>query len=218
MIQIVMYPICKLCFRMKVRGAKYLDTDGGGLLLANHQSFLDPILLGIGLGRSVSFLAREDLFRVFLLGWICKKCHTLPIDPEAGSVASLRLSVNRIKAGGIVGVFPEGSRTLDGKMDVFKPGFIALLRRTHCPVFPVGIAGAFEVMPRGRILPRFGTIRVVYGEPISDAELQPFLVKGQEQQLVDLIEQRITDCQRQAEEWRNGSKDPDNKNQVVSAS
>jgi 1-acyl-sn-glycerol-3-phosphate acyltransferase len=128
------------------------------------------------------------------------------------------MAVNRIKSGCLVGLFPEGTRTSDGQVGEFKSGFIALLRRAHAPVYPVGISGAFQAMPRGRIFPRFGKIRVVYGEPIAYETFQPFLVKGQEHQLVNMLRQQVLECQRQAEEWRDGGSKTDNNDRTLETS
>ncbi|MEO1999321.1 MAG: lysophospholipid acyltransferase family protein [Planctomycetaceae bacterium] len=218
LIQLVVYPCFRLLLRIRVKGAQRLDEGTGGLLLINHQSFLDPIVLGLGLRRPVSFLARDSLFRVFLLGWILKKTHVLPINRRLGSVSSIRMAVNRIKSGCLVGLFPEGTRTSDGQVGEFKSGFIALLRRVQSPVYPVGIAGAFQAMPRGGVLPKFGKIRVVYGAPIAYETFQPFLAKGQEYQLVNILRQQVLECQRQAEEWRDGGSKTDNNDRTLETS
>jgi 1-acyl-sn-glycerol-3-phosphate acyltransferase len=126
----------------------------------------------------------------------------MPISREAAGTESLRESLRRIEAGYLVGVFPEGTRTADGRLGVLKPGFIALLRRANCPIVPVGIAGAFEAYPRKALVPRPGKVRVVFGEPIAREEFTQFEKRGSEPALLQLIRARIEECSAQAEQWR----------------
>jgi 1-acyl-sn-glycerol-3-phosphate acyltransferase len=186
----------------RARGFEHLPR-GGALVLSNHQSFLDPLLIGVGLTRPVSYLARDNLFRVPVIGWILRHTYVMPIRRNAASTESLRESLRRLEQGYLIGVFPEGTRTRDGSLGTLKPGFISLLRRANCPVIPVGIAGAFEAFPRGRIFPRPGRVRVVFGEPIESATIESLQGRGREQELLELIRLRIQDCLDEARQWRS---------------
>ena len=154
-------------------GADRIDPDHGGLLLANHQSFLDPIVLGLPLERSISFLARDSLFRLPGFGRYLRAMKTLPIARDAPATAVMRTALAAMGRGELVGLFPEGTRTRDGSLGELKPGFVTLARRGGVPVYPVGIAGTFEALPRSRRLPvpSPGRVRVVFGEPLTDAEI-----------------------------------------------
>lgn len=213
-LQLALELVFWLWLRLAVRGVERIDADTGGLILANHQSFLDPMLVGVKLQRPVSFLARDSLFRVFLIGRLLKKTHVLPINRRLGSASSIRIAASRIESGCLVGLFPEGTRTRDGQTGEFKAGFIAVLRRAQCPVYPVGISGAFQALPPGAILPRFAKVRVVFGVPILYEELYPCLGKGQESDAVNLLRERILDCQREAEDWCNEGSKTDNSEQA----
>lgn len=191
-----------LCWRPKIRGKEKLPA-GGALLLLNHQSFLDPVVFGSALTRPVSFLARDSLFNVFLIGWVLRNTYVMPINRESGGTESIRNATRRMQHGFLVGIFPEGTRTEDGSVGEFKPGFISLIRRGKVPVIPVGIAGAFEAYSRKSLLPKPGPrICMVIGDPLTEDELSKLTVKGQEDALVELAQQRVTECQREAEEWR----------------
>ena len=194
------------CFwlRYRARGMEHLPATGGALLLINHQSFLDPLLVGLPLTRPVSYLARDNLFRVPLIGWILRNTYVMPINREAASTSSLKEAIRRLEHGFYVGLFPEGTRTETGAVQDFKPGFLLLLRRTSVPVIPVGIAGAFEAYPKGSPFPRPGIVRVVFGEALNREELADF-PKEREDELVALIRERIVQCQRAAAEWRFGN-------------
>ena len=130
-----------LWFRLRARGIEKIPSHGPALLVINHQSFLDSMLVGTPLARPISFLARDSLFRVPVVGWILKNTYVMPVNRQAASSSSLRLATERLKQGFLVGIFPEGTRSSDGQIGPLKPGFIALIRRVDAPVIPVGIAG-----------------------------------------------------------------------------
>ncbi len=180
---------------------EHLPAEGGALLLINHQSFLDPLLVGLPIQRPVSYLARDSLFRVPVIGWVLRNTYVMPINREAASTASLREAIRRIDHGFYVGIFPEGTRTETGAVGTLKPGFLALLRRTKVPVIPVGIAGAFEAYPKGQPFPAPGNVRVVFGEAFERTQLEAF-GKDREHELLAFVHERISACHDAAAAWR----------------
>ena len=181
--------------RYQAHGIERL-APGGGLLLVNHQSFLDPMLVGLPLNRPVSYLARDSLFRVPVLGPFLRAVYVMPINREAAGTESIREAIRRMRHGFLVGIFPEGTRTTDGTLGEFKPGFVALVRRAGVPVYPVGIAGAFDAMPRGAKWLRPRRVRVVFGEPFAAEEL-----KGPPEAISVLARDRIAACVAEANAW-----------------
>ena len=200
--QIAMRLVYSLLFRFRARGHEKITHRGGMLLVINHQSFLDPTLVGVPLRRPVSYLARDNLFRVPLIGWVLRHTYTLPINRDSAGTGALREMIARLKAGFWVGIFPEGTRSLDGKLGEIKPGFLLMLRRANVPVCPVGIAGADRALGRNHKLPHFSTVRVVFGEPIPAEQIAETLKLG-ETALLDLIRSRLEECMTEAAEWRN---------------
>ena len=194
------------CFWLgyRARGYQRLDDADGGLVLANHQSFLDPLLIGLPLHRPVSYVARDSLFKVPFIGWVLRNTYVMPISRESASSASLRETIRRMQHGYLVGVFPEGTRTETGEVGPFKPGFVALVRRAKLPVYPVGIAGGFQALGRKSGFLKPARVRVVVGEPITVAELEKFAGRDQDQALIDFVRSRIVACYEQAEAWRTG--------------
>jgi 1-acyl-sn-glycerol-3-phosphate acyltransferase len=172
--------------------------------LVNHQSFLDPLLVGLPLKRPVSFLARDSLFRVPIIGWILRNTYVMPINREAASTSSLREAIRRLAHGFYVGIFPEGTRTETGEVGELKPGFLALMRRAQVPVYPVGIAGAFQSYPKRAWFPRPVKVCVEFGEAFTQAELEQF-GRDRETELLTFIRARIAACQQRAEAWRLGA-------------
>lgn len=200
-IQLVLRLFFAIWLRYRARGHERLVSDGGMLLVINHQSFLDPLLVGLPLRRPVSYLARDNLFRVPLVGWVLRHTSVLPINREAASANSLRHLVGRLQAGFWVGIFPEGTRSRDGQLGPLKPGFLALLRRANVPVCPVGIAGANLALGRGARILVPGKVRVVFGNIISPEQIANELQKGEER-LMELIRMRLNDSLRCANNWR----------------
>lgn len=193
-----------LCFWLgyRARGMEHIPPSGGGLMVVNHQSFLDPVLVGLPLARPISFLARDNLFRVPVLGWVLNNMYTMPINREAASTASIREAIRRLKYGFLVGIFPEGTRTTDGSVGELKPGFLALMRRSKQPVYPIGISGAFEALPRGSVMLWPRRVRVIYGEPISAETIASY---GRDDEgLLTVVRLRLIACHREAEDWRLG--------------
>ena len=201
--QFIMQGILGVWLRYRARGIEHLPPTGGALLLINHQSFLDPLLVGLPLSRPISFLARDSLFRVPVIGHILRNTYVMPINREAASTTSLREAIRRLNAGFYVGIFPEGTRSVDGHVGELKPGFLALLRRSQVPVIPVGVVGAYESYPKGRPFPFPGKVRVVFGNEIPRETLDSFS-KADEEGLLSLVRERIETCVRDAQHWRDG--------------
>jgi 1-acyl-sn-glycerol-3-phosphate acyltransferase len=158
-------------FGFRVRFAERLPAHGGLLVLASHQSHLDPLLLGLATDRRLSSLARSSLYGFKPFGAVITALDAIPIDREASSVAAMKIVIGRLKAGAAVIVFPEGTRTATGRLGELKPGFALLARRAGVPIAPVAIVGAFECWPRWRLFPRPGRIRLEFGRLITPAEV-----------------------------------------------
>lgn len=185
-------------YGLRVVGREHWPAAGGGLVCANHQSMFDPPLVGLTCQRRMNYLARDTLFRVPILAPLIKFLDAIPIDREGGGLAGLKETLRRLKAGELVLIFPEGTRTSDGEVSPLKPGFIAVSRRGRVPLVPVGIDGAYQAWPRTSRFPRFGRIAVAIGEPISAEQVAEF---SDEALLVEL-ERRIRACHAQARAWR----------------
>ena len=185
----------------RARGVKRVAAQGGGLVLINHQSNFDPMLVGLPLARPISYMARDSLFPLPVIGWILKRTYVVPISREAAGSESIRELIRRIEHGFLVGVFPEGTRTHDGRMGEFKPGFLAVARRARMPLYPVGIAGAYKAWPRRWKLPRPGRVRLVFGEPIPADEVERLCGRGRQRELLDVVRVRVDECRREAEDW-----------------
>lgn len=161
-----------LFFRLRCTGREHWPLAGGGLVCANHQSYIDPVIVGLCCDRRMNYLARESLFRFAPFRWLIRWFDAIPIRREGLGLDGLKETMRRVKRGELVLIFPEGTRTRDGSLGTIQPGFCAIARRVKAPLIPVGIQGAYEVWPRDRALPRLSRIRVHIGRPIEPAEME----------------------------------------------
>ncbi len=156
-------------YRYRAHGRRHLPR-GGFLVASNHESYLDPMLAGMGVAGEVSFMARSTLFRNPAFGALIGSMNAFPVDRDRGDVKGVRTALDRVRAGGVVVLFPEGTRTRDGSVGRFRPGIGSLARTAGAPVVPARIAGAWSVWPQNRILPCLqGCIRVRYGPALRIA-------------------------------------------------
>ena len=198
LIRVPFWLFCKTWVRLRVVGREHIDSTRGGLFLVNHQSFLDPLFVAVFLGRPVSYLARDSLFRVPVIGWILRNTHVIPISREAARGGSIRVALERLEKGFLVGIFPEGTRTSDGKVGDFRPGFLALARRTQQPIYPVGIVGADRIMPRNSNWIRPGRVDVVIGAPLTVSERQQLHDSVDDSALCRMARSRVEACTQQS--------------------
>ncbi|MDB4646578.1 1-acyl-sn-glycerol-3-phosphate acyltransferase [Akkermansiaceae bacterium] len=133
----------KAFFRYQVVGRDKLITDGSVLIASNHESFLDPPLVGIAYNDSVYYLARKTLFRG-VTKWLYSRWNAIPIDQDAPDMSSLKKIIKILKSGEQVVVFPEGSRTLDGDLQRGEAGVGLIAAKSRAIIQPVRIFGAFE--------------------------------------------------------------------------
>ena len=169
---------CLLAFRLRVFGRHNVPRHGGVLLASNHQSFLDPVLVGVGLPRQVHFMARETLFRTRAFGRLIRMLNAFPIRRGESDRSAIREAIRRLRSGAALVVFPEGTRTRDGSIGPIRPGIFAIASRAGAPIVPVVIDGAFDAWPRHSKLIRPAGICIQYGPPIlpSDDRNLPTLV------------------------------------------
>jgi 1-acyl-sn-glycerol-3-phosphate acyltransferase len=154
--------------RTKIYGRKNIPKKGSVLVLSNHQSYLDPMICQMASRRGFWYIARDTLYAGPIFGRVLAQLHTIPIRRGEADIASMRKVMEKLKQGQAVGLFPEGSRTLDGKIGVIKPGVSLFSRRTGAPVVPAVIDGAFECWPRHQKKPKWFRKGIVkFAEPIS---------------------------------------------------
>ncbi len=164
---------CKIFFRIRVYGKENVPEEGALLLVGNHQSYLDPVFCGIPLKRPLYFLARDSLWKSKFFGWLISSVNTIPVRQGKADLSAMRKVISKLKEGNGFCLFPEGTRSRDGKIRPFKPGFGLLCRRGNAAVVPVLIDGAFECWPRHRKIFSPGSeIVICYGECIAAEQVE----------------------------------------------
>jgi 1-acyl-sn-glycerol-3-phosphate acyltransferase len=176
---------------MRYTGRENIPAEGPVLVVSNHQSYLDPPLVGAGCRRRMNYVARKTLFGNPLFRWLIHSLDAIPLDTEGSSVGGIKETLRRLKRGEMVLIFPEGGRCWDGEVGPFQPGFTTLAVRGRAAILPVAIEGAFDAWPRTRKWPRPGIIHVHYGPPITADQLAQY--GGDD--LVGEVRRRVCRCQ-----------------------
>lgn len=154
-------------FRWRVFNPERVPLVGPVILACNHASFIDPPLVGAGLRRDINYLARENLFRFPGVGALLRSWNSVPVDRDGGGAAGLKAILNRLLEGGAIVLFPEGTRTRDGKLQPARSGIGLTVIKSAAPVVPVRVFGTYEAYGRHLHLPRPRRIAVKYGEPMQ---------------------------------------------------
>jgi 1-acyl-sn-glycerol-3-phosphate acyltransferase len=181
-------------FGMRVIGRENLVTEGPVLLAANHESFLDPPLIGLIYPDEVRFLARKSLFKG-LFGPVIRGWNAVPIDQDRPDIAGLKGIIKRLRQGEKVLVFPEGQRTVDGELAQGQPGIGLIVSKAGAPVQPIRISGARQALPRGTKRLRFHPITVSIGKPLrfTDAQLKAMRGRDGHQKIADQIMEAVAE-------------------------
>jgi 1-acyl-sn-glycerol-3-phosphate acyltransferase len=172
--RIILGPILHAIFRPWVRGEEHVPEMGGAILASNHLSFSDSIFLPLVLRRRVTFLAKADYFtgrglKGRLTAAFIKGAGQLPVDRSGGqaSEAALQTGLKVLRRGDVLGIYPEGTRSPDGRLYRGKTGVARLALEAGVPVLPVAMIGTDKVQPIGRKVPRIGRVGVVIGVPLD---------------------------------------------------
>ena len=164
---LLVFPLFRFLFRGQTVGISNVPKTGGVVVVSNHGSHLDPPILGHALGRPVAFMAKAELFRVPLLSFIISGCGAYPVKRGAGDREALRIASNRLIEGWATGVFLDGTRQENGRVNDPKAGAAFLSARTRCPILPVAIVNSHRAFPKRSFLPRLVSIHLKVGKLIQ---------------------------------------------------
>ena len=165
------------------------------MLISNHLSFFDVFFLGISVRRPLNFVARSTLFFPIMAS-LMRSVGAFPIQREGMGASGMKETLRRLRAGGIVTLFPEGTRSPDGELGPLKPGIAVLVTRAGVPIVPVGLAGTFELWPRSRLFPVPHPVRIHYGPAIYPEDLSGMETTA----ITAMIRQRLEESRMEA--WR----------------
>jgi len=181
-------------FSLKVEGAEHMiqEGEGGTIIAANHQSFLDPPLVAAATRGQIHFLARDTLFKG-VFGKLIKAVNAVPINQNGADLASLKMIIGEVKKGNRVLVFPEGTRTEDGEMKSAAAGIGMIVAKSKALVQPVYIDGAFEAWPRDKKRPKQHPVTITFGERLDFSDIGRIKTKEQYQEIADTIMKKIAE-------------------------
>lgn len=184
--QVVARITTTLMFDLKVYGIRNVPADGGALIVSNHQSNLDPVLLGVRLNRPLNYIAKSELFEGRVATWLLESVfNAFPLRQGAGDVGAVKETIQRVREGHLLNIYPEGARTTDGNIAPFQRGVSLIIRRAQVPVIPTAILGSFQAWPITRRWCRPSPIRVAYGEPVELHKLEP-------DEIITMIDRRVS--------------------------
>jgi len=166
---VLLGPALRLFFRPSVTGLEHVPREGGAILAANHVSFLDPLLLPLVVPRRVMFLTKVKYIDKPMLRWFLTGAGVIPVatDDLSAVGGAVTAGVAAVRAGRLIGIFPEGTRSRDGLLHRGKTGVARIAMETGVPVVPAGISGTERAFPRGARLPRPHRVHITFGPPLT---------------------------------------------------
>ncbi|SCF00175.1 1-acyl-sn-glycerol-3-phosphate acyltransferase [Micromonospora coriariae] len=171
---VILGPLLKLIFRPQVEGLHHVPATGPVILASNHLSFSDSIFTPLITSRKVTFVAKAEYFTgKGIKGWLTKMFFvgtgTIPVDRSGGRAARAALDTQMqvLRAGGVAGIYPEGTRSPDGRLYRGKTGVARLALESGAPVVPVVMLNADEIQPPGKLIPKVARVKIRFGAPLD---------------------------------------------------
>jgi len=170
--KLTIIPIIKLWVK-KVTGADNLPKEGAAILAANHSSYADHLIIGAYMAKKVNrrfhFLAKKEHFQGLQKLWHIY-VGAIPLDRKMGGKHALKVALNLLNKGKLIIIYPEGTRTLTGKLQKAKTGVARLALQSRVPVIPIGLTGTFEILPKGKYIPKLKKATMNIGKPMIFTE------------------------------------------------
>ncbi len=157
---------------LKSIGEENIPSDGGVILAPNHISYADPPAVGSAMKRQVHFMAKEELFKPAIMGYIISAVGSFPVKRGTADRKAIKQALDLLRKGEVVCIFPEGTRSLDGNLQKAEPGIGLIALKSGCPVVPVAVAGTNKVLPSDKKERQRHLITIEYGKPIKFDDLQ----------------------------------------------
>ena len=162
----------KLLFRVDVKGAEHIPQNGAFLIAPNHISFLDPVVVGAFVPRTLYYMARESLFRIPIFEWLLKICHAIPVRRDKPRPQTMKKVISILKEGSGLLIFPEGTRSITGKLKRGGPGLGMLASVSSAAVIPTKVSGTEKALPVDAGWIRLKKVSVTFGKPVFPDEIE----------------------------------------------
>jgi len=168
-IKTIFFILFKIFWKIEITGSDNIPKKGSLIVAPNHVSYLDPVIIGISMKRKVHFIAKKEVFSTVLGNLFFRQLNAFPVDRDKIDMAALKNALNLLQQGEILGIFPEGTRSMNGELKEFKLGIIKIAMKAGAPILPVGIIGVHKIYPRGKKFPTLFKHKIIvrFGSPIS---------------------------------------------------
>jgi len=187
--RIVYKLILKFFFKFKIIGKENIPKKGPFILVSNHISYADPAVMGVTCYTvPVTFMAKLELFDKSFFGKWVKAAGCIPIARHSGGAKSLKDALKKLKEGGVLGIFPEGTRSLDGNLQKAEPGVGFLAAKSKVPIIPMYIFGTDKILPKGQKHLSPGEVTAKVGKPVNIKGNEEFIEK---KKMYEFIGERI---------------------------
>lgn len=198
----LIYYISRAAFRLKIEGREHEPAAGPLIVAGNHASVIDPPILGSCLRRQSAYMAKEELFAVPILGPWLRSTGSFPVRRGTPDRKAIRRSLEVLKDGGVLVIFPEGTRSLDGRLRDPEPGAAMIALRTGVPVLPAAVVNSHRILPKGARWPRFEQVTVRFGPlltvPKIEGRLDHATMEQWGRRIMQEIERLLPEDQRPA--------------------
>jgi 1-acyl-sn-glycerol-3-phosphate acyltransferase len=196
-------------FRWRVYHPERVPRQGPVILASNHASFLDPPLVGAGVTRPLHYLARTTLFRFPVIGYLLRSVNSVPVERDRGGGAGLKAILDRLRAGGAIVLFPEGTRTRDGRLQPARSGIGLVVIKSTAPVVPVRVFGTFGACGRHMKFPRPRPVAVKYGRPLQFERQRAEAAAASKERVKEIYQEIAEDIMRAITQLEPGEDDGD---------
>ncbi|GJQ26831.1 MAG: 1-acyl-sn-glycerol-3-phosphate acyltransferase [Phycisphaerae bacterium] len=190
----------KIYFRGRAFHVERVPDAGGVLIVSNHQSYFDPVAVGQALPREISFMARDTLFRNPIFGRLIRALNAFPVRRGAADVGAVKEALRQLRNGWAVVIFPEATRSPDGRLGPINPNSLAIAKRAEVPIVPTIVDGAFEAWPRSQRWPSPRPVHVTYAEPIQVEQVREWTLE----QITETITKRMQAALEASKDRRHG--------------
>ena len=188
----IVRPMFDVLSHLESHGSEHVPRQGGVLLVSNHVSLLDTLIIGAATDRELHFLGADSYFHIPCLGWLLTQLNGIPIKRTAPSWQPLKKVISCLDVGKAFLIFPEGTRSVDGRLGEMKKGVSFMIHHSGVPVIPVFIKGAERFLPRGAKFIRPAKLSVTFGPPIDFTGIEGIAQKQElYQQMSEQIRQAI---------------------------
>ncbi|MBP1550408.1 MAG: 1-acyl-sn-glycerol-3-phosphate acyltransferase [Oscillospiraceae bacterium] len=189
-VRYVVWGVYKLAYNFKIEGIENIPQDRPLVMASNHRSYADPVILTMPMKRPVTYMAKEELFKNKLFGWFIKKLGAFPVKRGAGDMQVIDDSIAILNSGRNLVIFPEGTRSKDGKVGKGKTGVALIAAKSGADVLPCGIIFEGEKLKfRSKLTLRFG--KVIPAEEIAVEDASPKSLKGVKKRIMEAITELV---------------------------